>query len=96
MKRATFTIPDDLEARLNRYFEDQNPAPSLTSLMQTALRRFLDEQQLATREYRTAKGKPRITPISDENGPRDVGVHHDRYLAEAAMEKLERSRRSDR
>jgi Arc/MetJ-type ribon-helix-helix transcriptional regulator len=42
MRRATITLPDDLEAEVEEYLAKQEAPPSLTSLIQAALRRFLD------------------------------------------------------
>ena len=41
MKRATITISDQLEPALEAYLKDQEVAPSLTRLLQTALGEFL-------------------------------------------------------
>lgn len=45
MRRATITLPDDLEAEVEEYLADQEAPPSLTSLIQAALRRFLGERR---------------------------------------------------
>lgn len=44
MRRATITLPDDLEADLDAYLASRDAPPSLTSLVQAALRRYLDEE----------------------------------------------------
>lgn len=82
MRRATVTIPDELEDQLDRYLGSQDPAPSLTAVLQTALRRFLSEQKLEARGYEPARGPLRITPAPLDDGPTDVSVEHDRYLYE--------------
>lgn len=41
MRRATITIPDDLEGELESYLERQEVRPSLASLAQTAIRQFV-------------------------------------------------------
>ncbi len=41
MRRATITIPDDLEADLDAYLADQDAKPSLAAVTQSALRQFL-------------------------------------------------------
>ena len=51
MRRATITIPDDLEAQLNAYLAAQEAPPSLAALVQAALRRYLREQRLKERQY---------------------------------------------
>ena len=43
MRRATITIPDDVDERVERFAESQPAPPSLTSVVQAALRRFLDD-----------------------------------------------------
>jgi hypothetical protein len=84
MKRATITIPDDLEAELSSYLRDQDPAPSLTRIVQTALRHFLAEtrleRELNRREVRPASKPLQITPAEHGSGVDDVSIEHDRYL----------------
>ena len=41
MKRATVTIPDELDKALESYVRDQDAPPTLTVVMQSALRQFL-------------------------------------------------------
>lgn len=41
MRRASITIPDELEADLAAYLADQEVEPSLAAITQTALRQFL-------------------------------------------------------
>ncbi len=41
MKRATITVTDDLEPALEAFLRDQEIKPSLTRLLQIALREFL-------------------------------------------------------
>jgi predicted nucleotidyltransferase len=43
MRRATVTIPDDLALQVDAFSSKQPAAPSLTTLVQAALRRFLAE-----------------------------------------------------
>lgn len=88
MRRATVTIPDNLEAELDRYLESQRPTPSLTAILQTALERFLHEQRFQARGYMPPRGPLRVTPAPHraEAGPdtaTDVSIEHDRHLAEA-------------
>jgi hypothetical protein len=45
MKRATITLTDELEAELEAYRAGQEVPPSLTSLVQVALRSFLAERR---------------------------------------------------
>ncbi len=82
MKRATITISDDLEAKLNSYMGAQDAPPSLTGIVEAALRRFLEEKQLESRQYRRARRPFSITPAEKGSGRTDVSIEHDRYLAE--------------
>jgi predicted nucleotidyltransferase len=43
MRRATVTIPDDLARQVDAFSSRQPASPSLTTLVQAALRRFLAE-----------------------------------------------------
>ncbi len=76
MKRVTISIPDDLEAALQRYAESQEVRPALTVIIQAALREYLSD-----RDIRPSRSL-RITPARKGSGKRDVSVAHDRYLAE--------------
>lgn len=82
MKRATITLPDDLEADLNRYLAEQDVPPNLTTLMQAALREYLRNRGLQRRGYRPPEGTFKIDPVDekDARGEPDVSVNHDRYL----------------
>jgi hypothetical protein len=81
MKRATITIPDDLEAQLESYMGAQDITPSLTGVVEVALRRFLKDQQLKSLQYRPARRQLSITPAEKGSGQSDVSMNHDRYLA---------------
>ena len=83
MRRATITIPDDLETDLEAFLKTQEAPPSLTVLMQTALRRFLAEMRLEQRGYRPPSQPLHVTPASSGSGRSDVSIRHDRELAEA-------------
>jgi hypothetical protein len=76
MRRATITIGDDLEPGLDAYLKQQDAAPALTAVVQTALKEFL-----ARRGFGSGGRALRITPARKGSGLRDVSVHHDRYLA---------------
>ena len=80
MRRATITLPDDLEAELDSFLSTQDLKPSLTGIMETALRRFLQEKSLAIRQYRPPSGPLEITPAEEGSGLTDVSEQHDRYL----------------
>jgi hypothetical protein len=77
MRRATVTITDDLEVSLEAYNRQQDVSPALTAVLQAALREFL-----ARRGFSAAPKALRITPAKKGSGARDVGVRHDRYLAD--------------
>lgn len=84
MRRATITIPDDLEADLAAFLAAQDPQPSLTRLMQAALRRFLAEKRLERaldqRQAGPARGPLTITPASRGSGESAISIEHDRHL----------------
>jgi hypothetical protein len=82
MRRATITLPDDLEAELAAYLETQDAAPSLTGLVEAALRRYLQEKRLEARQYRPPTGPLRITPADQGSGVGDVALQHDRYFSD--------------
>jgi metal-responsive CopG/Arc/MetJ family transcriptional regulator len=82
VRRATITLPDDLEAELESYLAAQDAAPSLTGLVEAALRRYLQEKRLEVRQYQPAAGPLRITPARRGSGGADASLAHDRYLAE--------------
>jgi hypothetical protein len=76
MRRATITISDDVESGLDTYLRQQDAPPSLTAVVQAALREFLARRGLA---HGTTKF--RITPAKKGSGVRDISKRHDRYLA---------------
>jgi len=77
MKRATMTLPDDLTEALDNYIQAQEAPPSLTTVVQAALRQYLEE-----RGFLRARRPLQISASSRGSGRRDVGEDHDRYLAE--------------
>ena len=83
MKRATITIPDELERDLERYLAGQDPPPTLAALVQSALRRYLAEEQLRLRDYRPPRGPLRVKPAVRGSRLQDVAERHDSYLAES-------------
>lgn len=44
MRRATITIPDDLERAIEKYRRDLEVPPALAAVVQTALREYLAER----------------------------------------------------
>ncbi|MBZ5683668.1 MAG: hypothetical protein LAP86_01420 [Acidobacteriia bacterium] len=75
MKRATMTFPDDLAKAMDDYLQSQEAPPSLTTLMQAALREYLRERGFL-REFRPLK----ITPAKKGSGRSDISQNHDLYL----------------
>ncbi|MGD0074566.1 MAG: hypothetical protein ABSD31_09505 [Candidatus Binataceae bacterium] len=76
MKRATVSIPDDLEQAIERYVEAHDAKPAFTAVIQAALRQYLTD-----RGYLRSTGLLRISPARKGSGRRDVSQAHDRYLA---------------
>lgn len=77
MKRATITFPDDLVEAMDQYMKQQETPAAMTTVVQTALREFLQERGLL-RSHRPF----RITPAPRGSGKSDVSLNHDRYFAE--------------
>jgi hypothetical protein len=77
MKRATMTFPDDLAKAVERYLASQEAPPSLTTVVQAALRQYLRE-----RGYLRARRTLSITPAARGSGHSDINQQHDRHLAE--------------
>ena len=75
-KRATITLPDDLERVLERFVEEQEVPVQLTTVVQTAVREYLSE-----RGYLRASSALRIRAAAHGSGENDGSVSHDRYLA---------------
>lgn len=86
MRRAVITIPDDLEAELDRFLTIHSEA-DLNAVLEAALRQYLPNPQVsAQRAQRPDDSRPPwAIPIDelDECTEPDVSVNHDRYIAEA-------------
>jgi hypothetical protein len=79
MRRVTFTIPDDLEQALVEYQQAQDVPPTITAIVQTALRHYLEQQDPWTRRgYRPAPGPLHFTVDERGSGRSDISVNHDR------------------
>jgi hypothetical protein len=76
VKRATMTFPDDLAKAVEKSLASQEAPPSLTTVVQAALRQYLSERAFL-RTRRTLA----ITPAGSGSGRSDTSQHHDRYLA---------------
>jgi len=81
MKRATITLPDELEEALAAYRRSQDVRIPLTALTQAALREYLEKRGFLPPTTGRSFG---ITPSGRGSGSKDVSSEHDRYLAEAA------------
>ena len=84
MKRATITLPDALEAELEDYLVQKDVPPSLTALVQAALRDYLRNERLKARGY-----QPPVQPFypqpfeeKDDQGEPDVSINHDAYTGQ--------------
>lgn len=82
MRRVTITLPDDLEAELERYLAEQDAPPTLTTSMQAALREYLRNKRPQERGYRPPQSPFSVEPIEekDEFGEPDVSLEHDKYF----------------
>ena len=86
MKRVTVRVSDELEESLEHYLQDQEVAPSLTALLQAALKEYL-----AKRGYPRRASAFKITPASEDSGLTDISQSHDQYFADAVRPKRNRS-----
>lgn len=84
MKRATVTIPDDIDSALDAYLEQQNVDQPLTSVVQAALREFLAGRGFLPKPSKKPFG---LTPAPRGSDQGDTSIHHDAVLLEAAMSK---------
>jgi hypothetical protein len=80
MKRATITLPDELEEALEAYRHSQEVPLALTALTQAALREYLAKRGFLPPSSERFFG---ITSTGRGSGTSDVSSEHDRYLAEA-------------
>ena len=76
MKRATITLPDDLEQALERFVDEQAVPVQLTAVVQAAVREYLGE-----RGYLPSASALRIRPAQQGSGQDDISVSHDQYLS---------------
>jgi hypothetical protein len=73
------TLPDDLAKAVEKYMASQEAPPTLTTMVQAALRQYLRE-----RGFLRTRKTLQITPARKGSGRSDVSQNHDRYLAESA------------
>jgi len=76
MKRATITLPDDIEQALEQFVAEQAVPVKLTAVVQSAVREYLGE-----RGYLPSPAVLRIRPARRGSGKNDVSVSHDQYLS---------------
>ena len=70
------TFPDDLAKAVEKYLASQEAPPTLTTVVQTALRQYLEE-----RGFLRTRRSLAISPAGRGIGRSDVSQQHDRYLA---------------
>jgi metal-responsive CopG/Arc/MetJ family transcriptional regulator len=81
MKRVTVTLPDSLEQELDAYLAKQETPPSISTVLQVALREYLHSQRLREREYRPGRGVLKLPVAEEGSGKSDVSINHDKYFA---------------
>jgi hypothetical protein len=69
------TLPDDLAEAVDSYRQAQEAPPSLTAIVQAALRDYL-----RARGFLANRRPFRITPVG-RSGRSDISQEHDAYLA---------------
>lgn len=80
MKRATITLPDDLNGLLESYRQTLEVPPALTAIVQAALREYLGRRGFSSDPPFRPFG---ITPAEEDSGASDISVSHDKYFAES-------------
>jgi hypothetical protein len=75
MKRASITVSDEMEAAIAAYQQSQDAPPTLTGIVEAALREYL-----ALRGYGAPKRTLRITPAAVGSGTPYGSIEHDREL----------------
>ena len=82
MKRATITLPDDLEQELQDYLAEYDAPPSLTNVVQAALRQYLDDRKWKSRGYIPAQHEFSSPVAESGSEKRNISIDHDEYLIE--------------
>jgi len=72
MKRATMSLPDDLAEAVDNYLRAQEVPPTLTAVVQTALREYLRE-----RGFLQGRRPLKIRPAKRGSGRSDMSENHD-------------------
>ena len=75
MKRATITFPDDLAEAVDQYMNAQEARPTITAVVQAALREYL-QQRGFLQSYKPLK----LRPLGSSRRS-DVSKNHDLYFA---------------
>jgi hypothetical protein len=70
MRRASITIPDGLKSALERYRRDLEVPPSLASVVQVALERYLEERGYPVKDGGVFEDEELILPT----GPKPRGL----------------------
>ena len=70
------TFPDDLAKAVEHYLESQEAPPTLTTVVQAALREYLGE-----RGFLRTRKPLKIRTAKRGSGRSDVSENHDLYLA---------------
>lgn len=76
MRRATVTIEPEIDKALQEYLRRQEVPPTLTTVMQVALKEFLTR-----RGFSAPTSALNITPARRGSRASDVSLRHDEYLA---------------
>ncbi len=80
MRRATITIPDDLNHELEEFFASQEAPLSLTNVVQTALRNYIAQRKWIERGYKPPSGVFNPPVSSKGSGKRTISAEHDIHL----------------
>jgi hypothetical protein len=82
MRRALVTIPDDVEAALERYLQRQDEPTDLDHVVADALRDYLARPHVHRRKPPGSPPPFWVTPVEekDAQGEPDVSINHDHYL----------------
>jgi hypothetical protein len=76
MNKPAIPLSDELVEGLDRLRGEQDTPQDLTTLVEAAVREYLEERGIST-----APRGLRITPAEIGSGLTDVSLDHDRYLA---------------
>lgn len=80
MRRATITLTDELESKLERFFADREPRPSLAAVVQTALAKYLDNEEWQARSFEPAERPLRVTIARRGSGKETTSLEHDAII----------------